>query len=197
MTRGLILAGGRSQRFGAEKALARLDGLTLLERAWRRLSPDCQGVAVSAAPGSQTAALALELGLPVLTDPPGAPAGPLAGLLAGLEWGAATGGRFLVTLPCDAPLTPDDMVPRLLAAIGSGDAATARSARGLEPLCAVWRTTFAPRLAAILGEGRHPAVRDLLMAAGAVQVEVDAPDAFLNINTPQDLAEAERRLSGR
>lgn len=197
MTRGLILAGGRSQRFGAEKALAKLAGVTLLERARQRLSADCQGIAVSAAPGSQTAALAQELGLPVLIDSPGAPRGPLAGLLAGLEWSAASGARFLVTLPCDAPLTPDDLPARLLGALGSADAATARSPRGLEPLCAVWRTTFAPRLAAILAEGRHPAVRDLLMAADAVQVEVDEPDAFLNINTPQELAEAERRLSER
>ena len=47
MIYGLILAGGRSERFGSEKALARLGGLSLLERAHARLSRACEKVAVS------------------------------------------------------------------------------------------------------------------------------------------------------
>ena len=65
---GLVLAGGRSSRFGSEKALARLNGVTLLETAVNRLSGLCREVAISAPAGSGAAALAGELGLTVLRD---------------------------------------------------------------------------------------------------------------------------------
>src|SRR5258706_10081664 len=104
---GLVLAGGRSSRFGAEKAVQVVAGVTLLERALGVLDAVCMVVAVSAAPGLAQAS-ATRLGRTVLADDPGHVSGPLAGVSAGPTWALAQGYSPLVTPPCDTPpLRPD------------------------------------------------------------------------------------------
>jgi molybdopterin-guanine dinucleotide biosynthesis protein A len=196
MVLGLILAGGRSQRFGSEKALAELAGVSLLERAHRRLSAPCAQVAVSGArPGAS--ALADRLGAPRLADPYGAPHGPLSGVLAGLEWAASQREELLLVLPCDAPLLPPDLEARLLAEIGGAPAAVVHSPEGLQPLCALWRTALTRALRAALADGLHPPAHQVLTDAGAAQIAFPDAAGFLNVNTTADLAEAERRLALR
>jgi molybdenum cofactor guanylyltransferase len=193
MALGLILAGGRSQRFGSDKALARLDGVTLLERVLARLAPACVEVAVSAPPDGPTEALAHQLGLTCLEDPAGSPRGPLSGILAGLAW-AQGRDDVLLTLPCDAPLLPAALPARRLAAAEGAPCAVARSPRGLQPLCAAWRAPMLRVLRSALTDGLHPPVQQLLRDAGAALVDCPDDGAFLNINSVDDLAEAERRL---
>src|SRR5258706_13654200 len=93
---GLVLAGGRSSRFGAEKAVQVLAGVTLLERALGVLDAVCMVVAVSAAPGLAKAS-ATRLGRTVLADDPGHVNGPLAGRSAGPSSGVAPGYSHLGT----------------------------------------------------------------------------------------------------
>jgi len=194
MVLGLILAGGRSQRFGGEKAAARLDGAPLLIHAHRRLAPHCRIVGVSAPRLSEAARLAADIGAPLVRDPPNAPGGPLSGLAAGLAWTQREGDDLMLALPCDTPLLPQDLVPRLLEAVEGHDAAVARSPDGLQPLCAVWRTTLLEPMLAALAHGEHPPIRAVLREAGAVEVAFPDAAGFLNVNTQEDLAEAERRL---
>ena len=192
---GLVLAGGRSLRFGADKALASLGGRTLLEIAVARLGQVCTETAVSAPLGGPVAALAERLGLAVLDDPPAAPRGPLSGVLAGLEWAQSRRASLLLTLPCDAPLLPDDLESRLIAAANGAPAAVARTPGGLQPLCAAWSPGMTRALRSALADGLHPAAHQILADAGAVETRFDDEAAFINVNTPQDLAEAERRLT--
>jgi molybdopterin-guanine dinucleotide biosynthesis protein A len=196
MVNGLILAGGRSRRFGAEKAAAQLGGVSLLERACAQLGGTCDQVAVSAPAGGEAERLAVRLGLVRLEDPPGSPRGPLSGVLAGLHWTRGV-GELLLTAPCDAPLLPQDLAERLLAAIGAAPAAVARSPGGLQPLCAIWRTMMIRPLQAALADGLHPPAHRILADANAVIVDFPDEAAFLNVNTPEDFAEAERRLKAR
>jgi len=191
MIAGLILAGGRSRRFGSEKAVALLGGESLFARAYRNLAAHCPVVAISAASGSQAEGLAKALGAPVLHDPAGAPDGPLAGVMAGLDWAKAIGLELLATLPCDVPLAPADFVARLGTA-----AAVVQTPQGVQPLCALWPVSAAEALRATLADGSHPPVRRMLQEIGATFVDFDDAAAFANVNTPQDLAEVERRLSG-
>lgn len=194
MTTGLILAGGASRRFGSEKAAARLGGVALLAHAHRRLAPHCRRVGVSAPRLSQAAQLAIGLGATLVRDPPNAPRGPLSGIAAGLAWTQREGEDLMLVVPCDTPLLPEDLAMRLLDAIGTRQAAVARTADGLQPLCALWRTTLLEPLLAALAHGEHPPVRHLLLEAAAVEVSFDDARAFANLNTPQDLALAEQRL---
>lgn len=196
MNAGLILAGGRSRRFGLDKAAAILGGQSLLERTYLRLTGPCGPTAVSARGDSVAAALASELGIEVLSDEAGLPNGPLAGVLAGLTWARAQGAKLMVTLPCDTPLAPPDMVAALIAAAGAGKAAMARSPSGPQPLCAAWPTVLAGPLRACLEDGRHPAVHSFLIELGAQFVDFPDDADFLNINTQADLAAAQRRLDG-
>lgn len=184
-TVGLVLAGGRSSRFGAEKAVQVLAGRTLLEWAHGALAAVCGEVAVSAAPGSDAAALAAAQGWAVLADDDGHASGPLAGIAAGLAWAATAGAAQLVTLPCDTPGVGADILSRLLDESGGAFAATAD---GPHALCAVWPVAALPALTASLSGGGHPAVRDALKVAGAKPVIFAEARPFANVNTPLDLA---------
>ena len=193
---GLVLAGGRSSRFGGEKAVALLGGRPLLLWAVRRLRSVCRDVAVNARPGTETEALALAEGLPVLHDAPGDPDGPLAGVKAGLAWAASRGARALAVSPCDAPLLPDDLFVRLVEAAGPG-AAMAVTAEGRQPLCALWPVDALPDLTRVLADGAHPPTWRTLLELGAKEVLFTPPDAFANINTREDLEAAALRLQLR
>lgn len=183
MIAGLVLAGGRSTRFGSEKAIAPLNDRTLMEWTLDALRPHCGAVAVSARSTSGAAGLASRLGLMVLEDAVGAPDGPLAGIAAGLRWASARGAEHLATLPCDMPHAPADMVPRLAGAQGEAFAAFATTAEGAHPLCAIWSVDLLGALESELARG-HPAVRGFLADIGAVAVTFEDGAAFANLNRP-------------
>ncbi len=183
---GLALAGGRSRRFGSEKAVVRLDDRTLLEWALDVLRAGCDTVAVSARAGSGAEAIARDLGLPVLIDDPVHPDGPLAGVAAGLRWASGLGAAHLATLPCDTPHAPLDLVARLHAAGGEAFAAFAETADGVHPLSALWSIDLLASLESELSRG-HPPVRAFLGDVGGVAVPFSETAAFVNVNRPGDL----------
>lgn len=190
---GIVIAGGRSTRFGGEKAVALLHGRPLLEWAVRRLQRSCVAVAVNARPGTGAEALALEAGLTVIHDAPGDPDGPLSGVKAGLAWARSLSCTRLAVSPCDVPLAPDELYARLAAAAGEG-AAMAETAEGMQPLCAVWPVGAQAMLERALAGGAHPAIWRTLDGLGAARVRFDAPEAFANLNTREDLARFEAVL---
>ena len=190
---GLVLAGGRSVRFGGEKAVAVLEGRPLLAWAEQRLRTACANVAINVRPGTDSEAVAKKLGLPTLYDAAGDASGPLAGVKVGLIWAEEQGATTLAVSPCDAPLLPDDLYVRLLERAGGG-AAMAETADGRQPLCAVWPVTALPLVREALAGGAHPPTWQVLERLGARKVFFEPPEAFANINTRDDLAavEAER-----
>lgn len=184
---GLVLAGGRSVRFGGEKAVAELAGKPLLAWAAERLQPVCGKVAVNVRPATEAEAAAAALGLPVLYDEPGDALGPLAGVKVGLIWAQQAGARLLAVSPCDAPLLPDDLYRRLLAE-AHGGAAMAETQDGRQPLCALWPATALPVVREALLGGAHPPTWQVLERLGARKVRFDDAAAFANVNTRDDLA---------
>lgn len=187
---GLILAGGRSSRFGSEKAVAELEGAPLLVHVLSRLQPACALVAVSAREGSGAAALAVNLGLPVLHDDPGGAEGPLAGVRAGLAWAAGQAAAGLVVLPCDAPFLPQDVAVRLAEALENAPAAYAQSPAGPQPLCSAWNVDLLARVEEALTDGGHPSVIGFLRGLGAQIISYTDEMAFRNVNRPADLPPA-------
>ena len=187
---GVVIAGGRSLRFGGEKAVAQFAGRPLLLWAVERLARACARVAVNARPGTEAAALAAAQGLELLYDAPGDPDGPLAGVKAGLAWAQREGAVTLAVSPCDAPLLPDDLYLRLVAAAGAG-AAMAATSEGRQPMCAAWPVSALPAITVALADGAHPATWRMLEAVGAVPVYFDPPQAFANLNTREDLQRLE------
>ena len=172
MLAGLILAGGRSSRFGSDKAAALLRGRSFLHIAALRLQGRCAQLAVSARPGSVSEEMALRFGLTVLADREGDAAGPLAGIHAGLAWAQGLGAEALAVRPIDTPLIPEDTLDHLQRVLGDAPAAYCATDDGPEPLCSLWTLAALPMLDEALAGERHPGL-------------------FANVNTPEELAAAE------
>lgn len=193
-TLGVILAGGRSARFGAaDKAQALLRGRALLAHVADRLAPqvDSLAVAVAAADPGETG-----LGLPLLVDRPPAHQGPLAGLLSGLAHACATGMTQLVTVPCDAPALPGDLVAQLRRARDAcgTTSAFARVAGRLNPVFALYDAAETARVREAYARGMR-APRDLFALLDGAIADFEEAEAFADIDTAADLAAAELRLS--
>ncbi|MEQ9333932.1 molybdenum cofactor guanylyltransferase MobA [Thalassobaculum sp.] len=196
---GVLLAGGQARRMGGgDKCLRSLGGETLLARAIRRLQ-DQVGPMVLNANGDP--ARFAGYGLPVAADPVEGFAGPLAGVLAGLDWAAGQAGvDWIVTVPTDAPAFPEDLVARLLAALEGGGAEIACAASGgrHHPVFGLWPVALRAALREAL-IGRDVRKVDVFTADYRLAV-ADWPaepiDPFLNVNRPEELAEAERLLAG-
>jgi molybdopterin-guanine dinucleotide biosynthesis protein A len=192
----VVLAGGRSTRMGAEKALLPLAGRPLIAHVVERLRPQVAELIISA---NGEAARFASLDCAVVADPPPALGdGPLSGVGAALAFARRRGFSLLATAPCDAPFLPRDLVARLAAAIAARGAsvAVAQSARGLEPMFALWRDSAAGEIAAEFARGAASprAVMARLGAAPVFFAPVDGEDPFANLNTREDFAAAEARL---
>ena len=192
---GLVLAGGRSMRFGGEKAAADLAGRPLILWAAYRLQRSCAVVAANVRQGTQSEALAQGAGLPLLYDVPGDALGPLAGIKVGLMWARDQGASALAVSPCDVPLLPDDLFARLIAEAGAG-AAMAETPDGVQPLCALWPVSALAKVTEALLGGAHPPTWRLLERLGAIRVHFPDARAFANVNTREDLAAIHQRYIG-
>ncbi len=177
----MVLAGGRSSRFGSEKAVALYRDRPMLDWSLDVLRAGCGALAVSAATGSGAAALAHRHSLPVLNDAPGDPDGPLSGLLAGLVWAAGLGASHLATVPCDMPGLPADLVATLGSALGEAPGVSVQTGSGRQPLCALWSITLAHPLREALAQG-HPPVRAFQDQMRMALVRFEDEAAFGNFN---------------
>ena len=195
---GVILAGGQATRMGGgDKGLLSLGGATLLERVVERLEPQVAGIALNA---NGDAARFSGLGLPVLPDSIEGFAGPLAGVLAGLDWAADRGAETVVTAAADTPFFPCDLVPRLLLA-SEGMlhrlvlAATPDPNRGTarHPTFGLWPVALRNDLRKALEGGVRKVVLWTDQHGGRTASFPDAA-AFFNVNTPEDLLQAEAML---
>ena len=194
-TLGIVLAGGVGARLGAgvPKALATLAGEPLLARAIATIAPVCDDWVVAA-----PATLALPVPATHRVHDVLEGAGPLAGLVAAL---AARPCARAVVLGVDLPL----VTSALLAAMGEhlgGSRALVPEPRGrMQPLAAWFAGSAHAPLAAALDAGERalvPAVSRLAPVRLDDAVLAGLPggiEAFLNVNTPDDRAEAERRLA--
>lgn len=167
---GVLLLGGASRRFGSPKALARLGGETLAERAWRILGDACdERLAV----GKRADGVALPF--PLLDDG-SATRHPAVGLLAGLR--AAT-NDVCVFLPVDCP----SMTPEALRTLGDA-CADAAVPTTRDPLPGAYSKGAVPTLERTLAGGAS--IRAALDELEVRFVDLDAR-LLVNVNTPADL----------
>lgn len=199
---GVILAGGLASRMGGgDKGLLQLGGQSLLSRVIDRLAPQVAGLALNA---NGDPARFDDLGLPVLTDSIEGYAGPLAGVLAGLDWAADQGADCIVTAAADTPFFPTDLVARLqtagqVMAAPLVLAATPDERRGRvrHPTFGLWPVSLRDDLRDALNGGLRKVVLWTDRHGGREALfPVQGDDPFFNVNTPDDLAKAERMLKG-
>jgi molybdopterin-guanine dinucleotide biosynthesis protein A len=191
---GIILAGGMGRRMGGiDKGLVELDGKPMVAHVLARLAPQVGAVLINANQNQERYAA---FGYPVVADAVGGFAGPLAGLHAGMN-AAAT--QLVVTVPCDSPFLPTDLVARLAAALARDEAqlAVARTFGQPHPVFALVRRDVLPHLATFLdGGGRKIDAWYATLRIVAVPFD-DCEAAFRNINTAEELAAAATAGGGR
>lgn len=205
-----ILAGGRSERMGSEKALLAAAGVTLLEHLLERLRPRFEELWISVAASGPSPGLSeaierarerLRGRLVVVPDRREA-AGPLAGVEAILEIAEARGLEHVLVIGVDTPSVDERLLDLLLSSASRPGvtAAAPRWSGGVEPTCAVYGRLLLPAARHRLGTGLG-SLRGLLEEPGVVLVDLEAPRAqavlgatsdldpgrlFRNINTPGD-----------
>lgn len=183
---GVILAGGRASRLGGgDKGLLAIGGETILARISARLAPQVGALLLNANgdPGRFG-----DLGLEVVADTVPDLPGPLAGVLAGLERAVELGAVAAVTVPCDAPFVPADLVARLAAA---GPFALAVDGEGRRhPTFGLWPVGLRDALAGGIAGGTRR-VGGWMAEHGAAEARFEDASGFFNVNAGADLAAAE------
>jgi molybdenum cofactor guanylyltransferase len=189
---GLVLAGGRGSRMGGvDKGLQNHRGVPLALHALLRLQPQVGHLVINA---NRNLGAYEAFGAPVVADPIGDFQGPLVGFLAGL---AQVETPWLVTVPCDTPDFPTDLVARLAQAADQADAQIAYATTledGVEqrqPVFCLLQMALHDSLSAFLdGGGRK--IDAWFAQHRAVGVPFPDPAAFFNANTAEELARLQR-----
>lgn len=192
---GVVLAGGESRRYGRPKALAEVDGRSLLSRALSTLD-EATGRAVVVA---NDPALCRDGTRSVRPDlRPGT--GVLGGLLTAVEWARESGAAAAAVLACDMPFVPAALVARLVEASGIDRVSLPESdgPRGVEPLCAVYGVGCGAAIRDALDRGERAVisffddvdVRRLPIAE--VRRFGEPGRLFFNVNRPEERDRAER-----
>ncbi len=166
---GAILAGGRSRRFGSDKAAALVDSVPLLERVADGIRPQVESVIVVGRSGG-------------IADYPVAGLGPLGGLCAALKHADEEKFDAVLTAGCDVLPVP----PNLLSRFSPGPSVVAG-----QPLFGLWPIkAFEPLLLHLI-RGEDRSVRNWIVISGARLIDLDVE--LHNLNTPDDLARYEGR----
>ncbi|MCC4265620.1 molybdenum cofactor guanylyltransferase [Oceanimonas baumannii] len=184
----VILAGGRGLRMqGADKGLLPLWGQPLVSHLLGRLTPQVGQVLINA-----NRNLEHYRGLaPVIPDDDYHFAGPLAGFQAGLNHAPS---EWVLFVPCDSPLVPDDLAARLCAAVHRhDDIAVVDDGARLHTATALIHQSLLPSLCNYL-DGGDRKLQLWYERHRLIPVDFsDEADAFDNLNTPQALLELENK----
>jgi molybdopterin-guanine dinucleotide biosynthesis protein A len=198
---GFIIAGGKSSRMGTgvDKAFLEFGGQSLLDRTLAVMSEVCDSVRIVGDPAKFTKYGSTNYGSSkygsVVADIFSG-CGPLAGIHAALAHSPA---ELNLMLAVDMPFVSSELLAFLFAAAENNDAiiTVPRSGKGLQPLCAVYRSDFITAAEQALRAGKYKI--DAAFSRVSVRVIEEAElaaagfseQSFFNVNTPQDRRAAE------
>lgn len=180
---GIILAGGRATRMqGQDKGLIELQGQMLIQHVIDRLQPQLGEIRINA---NRSFDAYSQFGFPIFSDANQDFQGPLSGMLQGLR---QIKQGWIVCVPCDAPLLPQDLVQRFCQSLGENDnLAVADDGKWMQPTFCMLHHSLVDSLENyILAGGRKTG--DWLQQEKAVRVDFsEQKQAFVNINSAEDL----------
>jgi len=187
----IILAGGRATRMnGADKGLVLLRNKPLIRHVIERLKPQADEIFINA---NREITQYQKFNFPVLQDEDNKFIGPLAGFELGLKHAKHD---YVLTVPCDSPLLPLDLAERLLKGMleSRTDIAIASSDGSVHPVFCLCKKSVLPSLTDYLANGEHK-VSAWQKSQKYAEVDFsDNPNAFINLNTFEDLAALELKL---
>ncbi len=159
---GAVLAGGRSSRFGTDKAAATWNGRSLADHARAVIGQHVDAVVV--------------IGPAAIADLPEPGLGPLGGIAGALDHAATQGYGSVLTIGCDMPRVPAELLHALLRRAPAYCSDT--------PVLGHWPAALGAHLLARLTQGDRSVI-GWARAIGAVPIA--SPTPLANINTPEDL----------
>lgn len=165
---GAVIAGGRSRRFGSDKAVSTLGGVRMIDHVIAGLAPQVDRLVICGRD---------EPGYHCIEDRPFSGVGPLGGLAAALRYAHVAGFSDVLTSACDTPLVPPDLVQQLAC-----DGAAIVSS---QPLFGYWPASLSEQLDNFLIDPANRAVSHWADVAQARRVRY--PIAIPNINTIAEL----------
>ncbi|MCK7612137.1 molybdenum cofactor guanylyltransferase MobA [Roseibium sediminicola] len=199
---GCVLAGGQSRRMGGgDKSLMDLGGKSMLDLILARLRPQITDIVLNA---NGDPSRFKRFALPVVADPVGDYAGPLAGVLAGLSYAEQHKPEIshVVSVAGDTPFFPTDLVRRLSAAVPTDKPviALASSSEKLHPVFGLWPVALRADLHDWLASGKSGKVLAFVDRHNSVEVAFSLDpatglDPFFNANRPDDLTTVRDTLS--
>lgn len=190
---GLVLAGGRARRLGGvDKGLIVWRGRPLVAYAIDAIRAVADAVLISANRHLEHYAA---FGFPVVPDATADFQGPLAGLLSGLN-GSST--PYLMTVPCDSPEITGPLLARLVSTMMAQDAeiAVAHDGQRLHPMFMLVKREVGADLKQFLDSGERKVALWLARHRLAITDYRDRPEMFININSPEDLADLQAASFG-
>ena len=183
----VILAGGLGRRMGGvDKGLQLINGQPMVQQVLDRLQPQVGKVLINA---NRHLDDYKGFGVPICSDSISGYAGPLAGIHAAL---LQTNTAYLVSVPCDSPLLPNDLVSRLSVALSEHQADAAVVVTGnaeqqqRHPVFLMLKSDVRTSLEHYLNTGGRK-VDDWLASLNCVDVPFEDETAFTNVNTPEDI----------
>jgi len=188
---GIILAGGRASRMdGRDKGLVDLAGRPMIEYVLEAIAPQVSEVLINA---NRNMEIYENYSRQVIPDSTGDYAGPLAGFAAGL---AAAATELVLTVPCDGPWVPLDLVSRLKQQLeqSSSKICVAHDGERMQPVFALLRREALPEIQSYLDGGDRKLGLWVKQQEPAIADFSDHPEAFINVNTPDEKARVERQL---
>ena len=186
---GIILAGGLARRMGGiDKGLIPFLGKPMITHVIDQLKPQVEHMVINA---NREIERYEALGLSVIQDQIADFAGPLSGLHTGMKHAKT---EFILSVPCDSPLLPNNLAIDLMNALqtNNADIAIVKTGQQTHPVFCLCRTNLASDLEEFLTAGGRK-VEDWQKKHHLTMVNFDDQStAFSNINTMDDLAELER-----
>ncbi|MDE9581104.1 molybdenum cofactor guanylyltransferase MobA [Citrobacter koseri] len=180
---GVVLAGGKARRMGgADKGLLELDGKPLWKHVADTLASQLETVVINA---NRHQDIYQQSGLKVIPDSLADFPGPLAGMLSVLQ---QEKGDWFLFCPCDTPYIPRNLVARLKAQRNSAPVVWVHDGERDHPTIALVNRSIAPFLQEYLRSGERRVMVFMRQAGGHAVDFSDFKQAFVNVNTPEELA---------
>ena len=189
----VILSGGRGQRMaGEDKGWIELDNEAFIEHALDRLKQQTDNIMISA---NRSLERYQALGVKIVSDQHADFPGPLAGIYAALT---TMDTDWLLTVPCDTPLFPDNLLQRFIDALTNNPnhLAVASDGKYLQPVFCLIHRSLAENLKTFLDNDEHKTGLWIRQQQPLEVVFKDNSRQFININTPAELQDfvADTRL---
>ncbi len=190
---GVILAGGKSKRFGEDKSNVKLGGKTLLEHTLNKITSKFKSIIIV----SNSINLKNHI---VIKDCIGGQLGPLVGVLSAMKWIKKNNYSFkwIATFPCDTPFFSNSLIDKFIESSKSNDTPLyfAKSENQRHNIFGLWSINLMKTLENDIIKNKYRKVEEWANKIGIKTINIDSKevDLFFNINTKLDLAEAEKIL---